>query len=153
MATLASPHQLSPPPIAVVGITAAWVFAVTRLCDYLSTVPFAKAMGILSLTQSGRDLGDIATTLISTLPRTYFKEPRPIMTGLRFVFDKDTQRVRMVQDPNQQIPWPTRVDSNASHGALAVLPTDAIPQRLRSLNSFMVFRSRWSFQDDSNAPC
>lgn len=142
MATLAPVHRLAPAPFAVAGITAAWIFAVTRLCDYLSTVPFPKAMAILSLTRSGRDLGDLGNSLISALPRTFFTQPPFALHEIRFMFDKGAKCVRMVRDPNKQLPWPTPLDPVAGPIAEAALPTDAVPSRLRSLNSFMVFRSR-----------
>lgn len=110
--------------------------AVTRFCDYLSTLPFDTAMQIWGMMPRNSQLGEFAATILAGLPADFFNQTPSIEQ--RFVYKNGTVAMEAIVNADEQTPWPTPVEAASGLPAQAKIPTPT----QRSMNSFMVFRSK-----------
>lgn len=118
-------------------------YAEKRFLDYLCSIPAYKASQILGLQGPDLDFPSFAAAMVAGIPLQYFNQPQPIVDGPHFEVRDGS--LTLVTKPNSKtkMTWPTQIASSPSAAPFHVAPPATRPvSRLRSLNSFMLFRSK-----------
>ncbi|KAJ5772133.1 Mating type protein [Penicillium odoratum] len=122
---------------------AKWPATVVLLYAYLTTIPFWRAVRILSIwNESQQTMEQFARDVIGGIPFQFFCRPLFIPDGPRFVILEGRFEVDLYPDSNKQEQiMPNELHQYVEAWGPAGWPTQRPPKRTKNLNGFMSFRT------------
>jgi hypothetical protein len=116
--------------------------AESRFLDYLCSIPAYKASQILGLQGPDVDFATFASTMVTGIPPQYFNQPPPVVDGPRFVIRDGNLTLLTKPVSTPMVNWPSANTLSSPAGFHTGTPSIRPATRQRSLNSFMIFRSK-----------